>query len=524
VEAALAKPDAPGGICPPVHRPALEVRELSKSFFENRALDNVEITVGAGEVHALLGENGSGKSTLIKILAGYHRPDPGASVNVGGQPLSFGSPSSAHAVGCRFVHQDLALVGTMSIADNLVLGGRVPTRLGTVRRRELGRMTTAALRKVGLDLDPNRLVASLSPAQRSGVAIARALRDDSGMDVSLLVLDEPTATLPDTEVRHLLSVIRAAALSGVGVLYVTHRLEEVFQIARRATVLRDGRRVATVDVSDVSREALVTLLVGAELRDAHREAAAVLPNDLNSGLDVEDLTTDTLAGVSLTLRAGEIVGIAGLTGSGRDGLLPAIFGVLPRQTGSVSVGGQVLKSGRPDLAMERGVGYLPSDRAAFGAFNLLTARENVMISDPGRYWRWPRLSLRKEKAEFGEWARLFDVRPPETEHDFGSLSGGNQQKLLLARWLRRDPKVLLLDEPTQGVDIGAKAAIHHQVISAARQGAAIAMSSSDVDELAALCQRVLVVSGGRVDRQLVGNAVTASDISRACLGHPMEAA
>jgi ribose transport system ATP-binding protein len=503
--------------------PALAVREISKSFFGNQALDSVDLTVDAGEVHALLGENGSGKSTLIKILAGYHRPEPGASINVGGQPLGFGSPSSAHAVGCRFVHQDLALIGAMSIADNLVLGGPVPTRLGTVRSRQLRRMTTAALKRVGLDLDPDRPVADLTPAERTGVAIARALRDDTGKDVSLLVLDEPTATLPDTEVRHLLSMIRTTASSGVGVLYVTHRLEEVFQIARRATVLRDGRRVATVEVSDVSRDALVTLLVGGELRDAHREASTLPPNDRDSRLEVEDLTTDALAGVSLTLRAGEIVGIAGLTGSGRDGLLPAVFGLLPLQTGSVTVGGHLLKPGRPDLAMTRGVGYVPSDRASLGAFSLLTARENVMISEPGRYWRWPRLSLRKEKAEFREWARLFDVRPPDTEHDFGSLSGGNQQKLLLARWLRRDPKVLLLDEPTQGVDIGAKAAIHHQVISMAQQGTAVAMSSSDVDELAALCHRVLVVSAGRIKRQLVGNAVSASDISRACHGHDKDA-
>jgi ribose transport system ATP-binding protein len=501
-----------------VDDPALEVRQASKSFFGNRALDNVDLTVGAGEVHALLGENGSGKSTLIKILAGYHRPDPGASVRVGGQLLGFGSPSSAHAIGCRFVHQDLALIGTMSIADNLVLGGPGPTRLGSVRSRQLRCMTLGALRRVGLDLDPDRPVADLSPAQRTGVAIARALRDDAGVDVSLLVLDEPTATLPDTEVRHLLSMIRTAASSGVGVLYVTHRLEEVFQIAARATVLRDGQRVATVEVANVSRDALVTLLVGAELRDAHREATALPPNDSASGLVVENLTTDALAGVSLTLGAGEIVGIAGLTGSGRDGLLPAVFGLLPRQTGTVTVGGHLLKPDRPDLAMRRGVGYLPSDRAALGAFSLLTSRENVMISDPGRYWRWPRLSLRKEKAEFADWTRLFDVRPRDTEHDFGSLSGGNQQKLLLARWLRRDPKILLLDEPTQGVDIGAKAAIHHQLIATAQRGTAVAMSSSDVDELAALCHRVLVLSAGRIDRQFVGDAVSASEISRACLG------
>jgi ribose transport system ATP-binding protein len=498
--------------------PALEVRGLSKSFLGTLALDCVDVTVGAGEVHALLGENGSGKSTLIKILAGFHRPDPGGTVKVGGKPLAFGSASSAHVAGCRFVHQDLALVNSRSIADNLMMGSRFPTRLGTLRSRQLRQTSVAALGRVGLELDPDRLLGDLFPAQRTGVAIARALQEHSGNVGSLLVLDEPTATLPDAEVRQLLRIIRTAAASGVGVLYVTHRLEEVFQIADRATVLRDGRRVATRDVSDVSRDDLVTLLVGSELSDVHREAAALPWTGGEVLLAVDDLTTETLSGIDLTLQAGEIVGIAGLTGSGRDSLLPSIFGVLPRHTGTITVGGRVLEAGRPDLAMRRGIGYLPGDRAAFGAFGALTSRENVSISDPSRYWRWPRLSLRSERAEVSDWARRFDVRPPDTEHNFASLSGGNQQKLLLARWLRRDPKNLLLDEPTQGVDIGAKAAIHHQIVSAAQSGTAIAISSSDVDELAALCHRVLVLLGGRIDGQLEGSFVTATNISRACLG------
>jgi ribose transport system ATP-binding protein len=522
MEARLARPDLVASSTPNL-LPALEVRGLSKSFSGNLALDGVDITVGAGEVHALLGENGSGKSTLIKILAGYHRPDPGGTVEVGGRRLAVGSSSSAHAAGCRFVHQDLALVANRSISDNLVMGSRFPTRLGAIRGRQLRQMAVAALTQVGLELDPDRLIADLSAAQRTGVAIARALRDDTGNGVALLVLDEPTATLPDVEVRHLIGVIRAAAASSVGVLYVTHRLEEVFQIAERASVLRDGRLIATRDVSELSRDELVTLLVGSELSDVHREAAALPTSGGETRLAVEDLNAETLAGVNLALDTGEILGIAGLTGSGRDSLLASIFGVLPRPAGTVTVGGHVLEPGRPDLSMRRGIGYLPSDRAALGAFSLLTSRENVLISDPGRYWRWPRLSIRRERAEVREWTQRFDVRPPNTEHSFGSLSGGNQQKLLLARWLRRDPKVLLLDEPTQGVDIGAKAAIHHQIVSTAQSGTAVAISSSDVDELAALCHRVLVLRGGRIVRQLLGGEVTATNISRTCLGQDKEA-
>jgi ribose transport system ATP-binding protein len=234
------------------------------------------------------------------------------------------------------------------------------------------------------------------------------------------------------------------------------------------------------------------------------------------------LNADAIDSLDLTVQSGEIVGVAGLTGSGRESLLASIFGAKPRQGGAVTVRGQRIAPGRPDLAMTQGVGYVPGDRATLGAFGLLTSRENVSISDPTRYWRWPRLSQRSERAEMRDWVKRLDVRPPNTEQGFASLSGGNQQKLVLARWLRRDPNVLLLDEPTQGVDIGAKAAIHHQIISVAQRGAAVIMSSSDVDELAALCHRVLVLRGGRVDSQLEGRSVSATNISRACLGQAGE--
>jgi ribose transport system ATP-binding protein len=466
----------------------------------------------------LLGENGSGKSTLIKILSGYHEPDPGAEVLIGGEPLDLHSPESSYARGCRFVHQDLGLVDSCSIADNLALVAGFPCRLGTVRGGELRRSARRDLARVGLDLDPDRLVASLSPAERTGVAVARALREDPRTPVALLVLDEPTATLPDAEVHRLLSIVRTIAASGVGILYVTHRLDEVFEIASSITVLRDGVRVARVPVTDVDRAGLITLLVGSEFDDVQAESAHLPAEGDRPLLVAQDLYAETIDGVSLDIRSGDVLGIAGITGSGRESLLSVLFGGRPRHGGQVRVDGIVLRSGAPAGAMRAGIAYVPADRKRQGGFFDLTTRENVSISDLRPFWRFPRLSKRRERAEVGAWTARLDVRPASAARmPMSALSGGNQQKVMFAKWLRREPTVLLLDEPTQGVDVGAKAELHREILRAAREGAGIAISSSDTDELAALCHRVLVLSEGRVVAYLTGSRVTAAEISRACL-------
>ncbi|WP_250282877.1 MULTISPECIES: sugar ABC transporter ATP-binding protein [unclassified Frankia] len=498
---------------------ALAVRGVSKTFFGNPALSGVDIDVAAGEVHALLGENGSGKSTIIKILAGYHRPDPGGEVLVAGRALEPGSPDSAYALGCRFVHQDLGLIDSRSIADNLALVAGFPLKWGTVRDGELRRTARRDLARVGLDLDPDLLVGTLSPAERTGVAVARALREDaSAPPVSLLVLDEPTATLPDAEVQHLLAMVRTVANRGVGVLYVTHRLEEVFQVATTITVLRDGHRVARVPVASVSRAELISLLVGTEFEDVHR-VSAELPVEHDEPLLVADaVSAGPIDRISLEIRAGDVVGVAGITGSGRESLLSVLFGAHPRQAGTVRVGQTALPPSRPDLAMRAGVAFLPPDRKTQGGFLDLGVRENMTISDLAPFWRRLRLSRRQEKSEVTGWIERLSVRPAAAEAPLSSLSGGNQQKVLFAKWLRRTPKVFLLDEPTQGVDIGAKADLHLEILEAARAGAGVVVSSSDTDELAALCHRVLVLREGRIAASLAGSAVTAAAISHACLG------
>ncbi len=502
----------------PCREDALAVRGVSKTFVATVALAGVDLTIGAGEVHALLGENGSGKSTLIKILSGYHQPDPEGEVLVGGQRLDAGSPDASYRLGCRFVHQDLGLVESNSIADNLALVAGFPTRLGTVRRQRLRRGAREDLARVGLDLDPARLVQTLSPAERTGVAVARALHEDPTTPARLLVLDEPTATLPDREVERLLQIVRTVAARGVGVLYVTHRLDEVFQVADNITVLRDGQRVATVPTTSVDRAGLINLLVGAEF-DEIQSASAALPPEHDAPLLVaDDVRGQHLDGVSLQIRPGDVVGIAGITGSGRETLLSVLFGAQARAGGSVSMRGVQLPPGRPGRAMREGVAYLSADRKTLGGFLSLSTRENVSISDLGRFRRFPKLSRRREGREVAEWIERLDVRPRAAAPlPLAALSGGNQQKVLFAKWLRRSPQVLLIDEPTQGVDVGAKAELHLELLRAARDGAGVAISSSDTDELAALCHRVFVLQEGRISDSLTGSRVTAAEISRACL-------
>jgi ribose transport system ATP-binding protein len=509
--------------------PALAVTGLSKRFGASVALQDVDLAIGPGEVHAVLGENGSGKSTLIKILSGFHRPDAGT-VTVAGQPLPFGHPASSYRLGARFVHQDLGLVDSIPVLDNLAIGAGFATRLGTIStRRSSGRAQTD-LARLGLAVDPGASVGSLSPASRTGVAIARALREDPGSPVRLLVLDEPTATLPATEVERLMGIIRRVSATGVGVLYVTHRLDEIFTIAGNVTVLRDGREVATVPTSSLDHRRLVDLLVGEELTVAHHEAETLQserdgppegegPSEGEGpALSLRGITAASLDGFSADIGAGQITGIAGITGSGREMVLGAAFGAIDRTGEVMTAAGVRLAPSRPDLAMRHGLAYLPADRVRNAAILSLSARENIALSGLRPFRRFGTMWRRPERRTALTWFERLNVRPPDlVDLPLESFSGGNQQKIMFAKWLRREPAVFLLDEPTQGVDVGAKAVLHAQLVQAAAAGAAIVISSSDVDELAAICQRVIVCREGRAAADLRGVEVSARTISRECL-------
>jgi ribose transport system ATP-binding protein len=495
--------------------PVLTVRGLSKTFVSTRALINVDFDLRAGEVHALVGQNGCGKSTLIKVLAGFHQPDPGVQIKLGGTEIDLSSTADAHRAGLRFVHQDLGLVGTLSTVENLMLGRRLSTgRGGRIRWAAERRDAERRMRDLGYGFDVERPVAALGAAERTGVAIARALWDWEA--ARILVVDEPTASLPREEVAVLFAALRRVREAGLGVIYVSHRLDEIFAIGDRVTVLRDGVRVGTWDVDTINQDGLVRSMIGDEkLRPPHDQT--VDPTGGEVALAVTGLNGTVVEDVDLRVRRGEVVGVAGLTGSGREELLSLVFGVASR-TGDVRLDGRSVPA-NPRRAMKAGIALVPADRRGEGAILEMPVRENFGLTDLRRFaTRFGYLSRGRELKEVTEWIRRLDVRPPLPEALFGALSGGNQQKVVLAKWLRRQPAVLLLDEPSQGVDVGAKAVIHALARQVAADGACVVIASSDDSELCDTCDRVLVMRDGRIVADVAGSRLTTEELSRLQLG------
>jgi ribose transport system ATP-binding protein len=498
--------------------PALIASHVAKTFGRTRVLTDLNLQIRAGEIHALVGENGSGKSTFIKILSGFHSPDSGAELRVAGIELKHGSADASYERGCRFVHQDLGLIDELSVVDNLHLVTGFPTRFGTILQRRLHAEALRDLGRVGLSVDPAAKVGSLSPAMKTGVAVARALRPDLEHPPQLLVLDEATATMPDDEVARLHTIVRQVASMGIGVLYVTHRLDEVFTLSDRVTVLRDGQKVTTQKTSDLDRVELVTLLIGSELDDVREAADESHERSGRKRLEVHGLRCKPIQNFAMVATEGSITGIAGLTGSGRETILAAIFGAIEREGGVVSVDGVVVSPSRPRRAVRSGMAYLPPDRKTLGGLQGLTARENLSLLNLRPFWILGVLRRKREQREVETWFERLEVRPKDgVERPLATFSGGNQQKILFAKWMRVSPSVYLLDEPTQGVDVGAKALLHRQLLDVAASGGTVVMSSSDVDELAAICDRVIVMQDGLIERELPRTQLSASTIARAIL-------
>jgi ribose transport system ATP-binding protein len=492
----------------------LRITRLTKSFGGQIALQGVDLSVDYGEVHALVGQNGSGKSTLIKVLSGYHQPDPGAQAELAGRPFQLGSAHAARTAGLRFVHQDLALVLQLSILDNMMLGRTYPVGLGgRIRSRVAAERVSGYLRRVGVDADVRQPIASLGPAERSAVAIARAL-SDTGSARLLLVLDEPTAALPSDDVSRLLGAIRALRDEGHGILLVSHHLGEILDVADRITVLRDGKVVASVLRSEVDQRRLTELIVGHSAVPAgvvsHEQELGRLSQD--PVLRVRSLRGSRVTGLDLDVLPGEIVGVAGITGSGRESLASLITGRLPHQ-GQVEVAGTVLRPGQPHRVLAAGAAGVPGERARFGVFPNLGVRTNMTISLLGRHRRLGRIDRRRERGEVSDWIERLGIVTQGPDAPIQSLSGGNQQKVLVARALRTRPKLLVLDDPTQGIDIGARAQIHEVIQRCAADGIGILLISTDSDELAQLADRTLILAGGACARVLRrGPAVTAKSI------------
>ena len=502
-------------------QPLLQLRGLTKSFGGALALDNVELTVLPGEVHGLLGENGSGKSTLIKILAGFHAPDSGT-LAVNGLDVSLPlPPGESRALGLEFVHQDLGLVPSLSVAENLFMSeiARPQNRflLAWSRAEEDARRTFA---RYGLALDPQALVANIRPVERALLAIVRALeglRRSAGHGATLLVLDEPTVFLPQHEVALLFAFVRQIAESGSSVLFVSHDLDEVRQITDRLTVLRDGRVAGSFGTKETSPAELVRLIIGHDLAGMP-PAGQQYVEDRKVVLKVRGLTTRWVEDVSFDLHAGEVLGLTGLVGSGYEDVAYALFGAVPATAGRARFGERWVDAVAltPRIVMALGAALVPADRQRNGSIPSLSAAENINLLVLERYFSGMHLNERGLEANAKSLMTTFDVRPPQPSLDYGSFSGGNQQKAMMAKWQQIAPTVRLLHEPTQGVDVGARQQIWTMIRSATTNSSTIC-ASSDYEQLAAICDRVAIVARGRLVGFLSGHEVTKDRIADFCL-------
>jgi ABC-type sugar transport system ATPase subunit len=487
----------------------LDLQRISKIFPGQVALDNVSFDVRSGEIHALIGQNGSGKSTLIKILAGYHQAEPGGQISVSGHIYDPSHTDRQWRNHLRFIHQDLGLILNLSTVENLALGlGYATNRLGTIRWRQERRHSREMIREFGMEFDVDAPVSTLRPSERAIVAIVRAVADWSESE-GVLIMDEPTTALTHAEVGRLFEAVRRVARRGCGVIFVSHRISEVLEIADSVTILRDGKRVATKRQEPLSRDELVELMIG---RPVSQLYPPVRPSASTPLLGARGLRTETLRGLDLDIHAGEIVGVTGIVGSGREDVGDVLFGAIPARAGYVEVGGQRLDRLTPQSAIRAGVAYVPADRARRGLILEMRVRENITLPRLGPIWSSWRLSRTVERADVKRWIDSVDLRPPQSEVAMSLLSGGNQQKASIAKWLRTEARILILEEPTQGVDVGAKAAIYELLMAAASRGAGILICSNDAEELANVCNRVLVVLDGLVGVELTGDGLTEDEI------------
>jgi ribose transport system ATP-binding protein len=495
----------------------LHVQEVSKGFPGTQALSAVSLDIRPGEIHALVGGNGSGKSTLMKILAGVYPADSGG-LEIRGQThdLRHFSPALARRNGMHFVHQQRTTFGLLTVAENLCLGHEFEVNaLGGLKRRAMTNRAAATLSQFNIDARPHDVVGSLSPATQTMIEIARACQGVDESQDRVLALDEPTATLAPKEVDAVLAAVRDYAAERRSILFISHRLEEVLQVAHRITVFRDGKRVATVDAAGLSRGELVELMVGRAIGTHVRgsyQAATQVPV-----LEAKALCGGAVQEVDLCVQAGEVVGIAGLAGSGRSTLLRLLSGVQQVEGGSLYVEGREVEFGSPGEALRAGAALLPEDRVADGIFAHLTLAENLSVANPRKLWKRGWMSRRAERADANRAIDEYDIKAPGPGASISVLSGGNQQKACLARALSRDPKVLLLDEPTQGVDVGARAELWRLIEQAVSAGTAVVVVTSDLEELCALSHRVVVFRDGRTVAELGGGTLTPDQIREALL-------
>ncbi len=492
--------------------PLLEARAIGKSFLGITALDSVDFALSRGEIHALLGENGAGKSTLIKILTGVYSGDRG-SVTLDGERIEPGNVAEAQALGIGTVYQEVNLLENLTVAENLFLG-RQPRRFGLVDRREMRRRARDLLEGYGLDIDVDALLSSYSVAIRQIIAIARAV-DLSG---KVLVLDEPTASLDAHEVEMVFAVLRRLRAQGLGIIIITHFLNQVYAIADRVTVLRNGRLVGSRAIVDLPRMELISMMLGRELQHITHEHHAVEAT-VDRGEAPIRLSgygrRGSVAPFDLDLRPGEVVGIAGLLGSGRTETAFLLFGVDAPDSGTARIDGREVRIASPETAIRHGFGFCPEERKTDGIIGDFSVSENIALALQARQgWSRP-ISPRDRRNLADEYIRSLDIRPPDPDRPIKFLSGGNQQKAILARWLATHPRLLILDEPTRGIDIGAHAEILKMIEKLCAEGMSLVVISSELEELTAVAHRVIVLADRRHVAELTGEDITADNIMKA---------
>ncbi len=491
--------------------PVLELRRLAKSFGGARALQGVDFDLRAGEVHALLGENGAGKSTLIKIVTGAHQPDSGT-ITVAGVQVAGLTPAAAHRLGIACIYQQPALFPDLTVAENIGLRLEPGAALRKVDWAARETRARDLLQRIGANISPQAEVRTLSMPEQQLVEIACAL----GAGARIVIMDEPTASLTQKEQHLLFSVVRDLRTSGVGVIYISHRLEEIFALADRVTVLRDGVSVGTNAVESMTETSLIRMMVGREMTQIYPPSEAA-PAETVLALRGVGCAESGVRDVTFDVRAGEIFGLAGLVGAGRTELARILFGITPADSGEIQLRGQRISPRSPQEAVALGIGYVPEDRRRHGVVLEMPIEENMTMAVHQRIFPGAWLRFGRERALGLEYIRSLAVKCSGPTAPGGSLSGGNQQKVSLARWLATQPQVLILDEPTQGVDVGAKSEIHKIVRRLAKEGLAVLLISSDLPEIIGMSDRIAVMRGGSLTAVLPGNA-DAHAVMAAALG------
>lgn len=490
------------------HRVALSLEVAVKTFGEVVALADGRVELVSGEILALIGENGAGKSTVVKILAGVHTPDS-AHFTVAGEPVVFANVAESKAAGISVIYQEPTLFPDLTVAENIYVGRQPKGALGLIDRGQMRKDAKALFDRLGVSIDPERVAEGLSIADQQIIEIAKAI----SMHAQVLIMDEPTAALSGAEVDRLFEVVRGLRDEGAAIMFISHRFEEVFELADRVTVMRDGRFVADHVTAEVTVEELVLEMVGRDIDQLfpkqEAEAGAVV-------LDVEGISSGSVfRDISFNVRSGEIVALAGLVGAGRTEVARAVFGIDRYEAGDIRVDGQLLPSGSPQDAIDAGIAFVPEDRRKQGLVMEMSIQHNITLTLRDALTRVGLIRRNDESAAAQEWAEKLQVKSGSMRHEVATLSGGNQQKVVLAKWLATDPKLLIVDEPTRGIDVGTKSEVHRLLSDLAVRGVAILMVSSELPEVLGMADRILVMREGRLTAEIARTDATPESVMRA---------